>query len=170
MSSSIWTISLWDLKLKWWGVSCVFDEGIWTISLWDLKLCFLVFNYYNLTIFELFPYGIWNYRYKCKYWNKIHLNYFPMGFETASWFIGLRLPTKFELFPYGIWNLTASANVAEFINIWTISLWDLKLEAWPQSTIIQKFELFPYGIWNLKHDPRVQLSKNLNYFPMGFET
>ena len=78
-----------------------------------------------------------------------HLNYFPMGFET----------------PYHAHNKT-------LLNIWTISLWDLKPKL--KNTIEYltiRFELFPYGIWNWPNaNKEREKDSDLNYFPMGFET
>ena len=76
-----------------------------------------------------------------------HLNYFPMGFETHH----MQVRTQQTM-------------------IWTISLWDLKLQMHILKLRKKRFELFPYGIWNIKtwkkQNPRIYL----NYFPMGFET
>ena len=55
--------------------------------------------------FELCPYGIWNNTEPWTAYMDSHLNFVPMGFETAL-FCGF---------------------VFVWIGIWTLSLWDLKL-------------------------------------------
>ena len=101
---SVWTLSLWDLKLVFSTSSgmkiclnfvpmgfetngtanggVVFD--VWTLSLWDLKLPERRIWFRSIP-FELCPYGIWNSRRK----------------------IWTSAATMFELCPYGIWNLAS---------------------------------------------------------------
>ena len=106
------------------------------------------------------------------FWKSLHLNFVPMGFETEllGWWFCIRC------------------------QIWTLSLWDLKLSSSTSSfPFSESFELCPYGIWNvrvfkekvqsnliwtlslwdLKHKSiyrPTKCSSNLNFVPMGFET
>ena len=163
-------MSLWDLKhIN--GQMQVKPTIIWTLSLWDLKLEENGKRYMD-SLFELCPYGIWNY--SSRFLGSpflLHLNFVPMGFETF-----------YQL----------SDGRANFI--WTLSLWDLKqtvvslndlfclylnfvpmgfetppLFFWKPHHCL--FELCPYGIWNnwLIKFWTLPL-KHLNFVPMGFET
>ena len=123
--------------------SCSFElypYGIWNKRFERGEIDFLV-------SFELYPYGIWNYKYGNRRKHKEYLNFIPMGFET--------LPN--------IVRNTVS-------NIWTLSLWDLKLlSAW-LFTAMPPFELYPYGIWNAGFLNSQLTQLDLNFIPMGFET
>ena len=67
LQGSIWTISLWDLKHPCTRIRINRNRLIWTISLWDLKqfeACVISIT----SLFELFPYGIWNFQYVSIRW------------------------------------------------------------------------------------------------------
>ena len=99
-----------------------------------------------------------------------YLNFIPMGFETC--FI---------------------RNTRMSVDIWTLSLWDLKLlqkfftaikldlfELYPYGIwntlttplfmVLRIFELYPYGIWNQLKAVLHCSFQYLNFIPMGFET
>ena len=61
-------------------------------------------KYWDINIFELFPYGIWNMSIdEAKQLNN-EFELFPYGiWNIVEWF-NLSRNSWFELFPYGIWN------------------------------------------------------------------
>ena len=142
---------------------------IWTLSLWDLKQSNHA-TIHQWETFELCPYGIWNIE------------------DDES----LRKRILFELCPYGIWNLQSGHLIGRLFLIWTLSLWDLKLEKSELVYTKLLFELCPYGIWNCVYVSCYFGSRTfelcpygiwnvpvvlfdlalvyLNFVPMGFET
>ena len=145
---------------------CLFElcpYGIWNTSTPPLPL--------KEVKFELCPYGIWNRQTKTFRFFSFYLNFVPMGFETTLSQRGNKL----------------------IIDIWTLSLWDLKQICVSSCNTSIIFELCPYGIWNshylyfgckfyiiwtlslwdLKPQKRQRISMlwtHLNFVPMGFET
>ena len=122
---------------------------IWTISLWDLK--------------QVVVSRSWK--------SQKYLNYFPMGFEThfAKYF-HIRF-CLFELFPYGIWNLELSPSIRslKLFELFPYGIWNITLRQ--KRLANHLFELFPYGIWNKGFGMMdFATNRDLNYFPMGFET
>ena len=124
LTSSIWTLSLWDLKPIWsdvglwtnkfelcpygiWNTfsisSSVEPESIWTLSLWDLKRNKFKNKESELKYLNFVPMGFETLLETEQFICIHHLNFVPMGFETIyCWVIPL-------------WSW-----------IWTLSLWDLK--------------------------------------------
>ena len=94
-----------------------------------------------------------------------------MGFETLKKF--LRCSSVLKIWTISLWDLKhISCFFFQYIfNIWTISLWDLKRETPLEA--IEKYKIWTISLWDLKHsfivEPALHL-RNLNYFPMGFET
>ena len=160
-------MSLWDLKQKIFN-HIANQSGIWTLSLWDLKR-WSNSKSRKISTFELCPYGIWNQ----SRWNNgnalCHLNFVPMGFETRPALICHCFPRYLNFVPMGFettyvdpcsiceydlnfvpmgFETSSSTGVCDFTDIWTLSLWDLKLEGAGGGITLKKFELCPYGIWN----------------------
>ena len=100
-------------------------------------------------IFELCPYGIWNEQNKVSFSFALYLNFVPMGFETYSLSEFDSLVMWFELCPYGIWNLMLS-RWPIYKKIWTLSLWDLKLDLSAYSIVGSS--IWTLSLWDLKRD------------------
>ena len=88
---------------------------------------FLGYIITTLIHLNFFPMGFETLNYQqTNEWSNPHLNFFPMGFETRNDAKNDNFFTTFELLPYGIWNAEHTES-------------DLESYA---------FELLPYGIWN----------------------
>ena len=123
-------------------------------------------------LFELCPYGIWNFGEGGVMTKKIgDLNFVPMGFETSFLVQLLSFFILFELCPYGIWNFSSATTAGVSNTIWTLSLWDLKRTGLPSWTILPS--IWTLSLWDLKRFTLSVVSRflmHLNFVPMGFET
>ena len=70
-----------------------------------------------------------------------------MGFETHFFSLSSNFCSKFELCPYGIWNNYIANHIA-LVEIWTLSLWDLKREEMEFEKV--KEFIWTLSLWDLK--------------------
>ena len=146
-------------------------ERIWTISLWDLKLDKNMLTKHDIFSFELFPYGIWNqFKIACALFS-FHIwtiSLWDLKHIRRCWNVN-----RGFIWTISLWDLKHGI-ISVFHNplrIWTISLWDLKQnDEWYHFALVR---IWTISLWDLKpvlpyEDNKT--FKNLNYFPMGFET
>ena len=101
---------------------------IWTLSLWDLKRLYAKYKVCQRR-FELCPYGIWNDVDAYGILQKLnHLNFVPMGFETRFFLNYKLIVSHLNFVPMGFETVPLNLLLS-FCFIWTLSLWDLKRQA-----------------------------------------
>ena len=142
-----------------WYVYCL----IWTLSLWDLKQKEVKPPTIMKDIFELCPYGIWNYippssfglpfRFETfinKYWIE-HKSIWTLSLWDLKLVIIIYHIANVKIWTLSLWDLKhiAPSLALPFVwYIWTLSLWDLKHASLMPVFSLTPFELCPYGIWN----------------------